>query len=150
VHIDPTTLTPSTPNVFATGDVTFGPRNLIEAVGDGRRAAASIHRLLDGTGVAVPAPRSLRSVPEVPRALADYDAVSRCQVPACRTTDGSGCEVELGIRRRKRREAARCLQCFDNVMLTRSCASSAAAVSACARKHCIRIVDASRLKRRVP
>ncbi|HEX6568064.1 MAG TPA: FAD-dependent oxidoreductase [Acidimicrobiales bacterium] len=148
IAVDPESLATSAPGVLAGGDVAFGPRNLIEAVGDGRRAAASIHRLLDGTGVAVPAPRSLRSVPEVPRALADYDAVSRVPVPSVSHDRRIGMpEVELGYSEEEaRREAARCLQCFDNVMLTPElCILCGGCVDVCP-EHCIRIVDTSRLE----
>ncbi len=39
IRIDPATLATSAPGVFAGGDVAFGPRNLIEAVANGKRAA---------------------------------------------------------------------------------------------------------------
>ncbi len=48
VKIDPATLRTSDPRVWAGGDVARGPRNLIDAIADGRLAAASIHRALDG------------------------------------------------------------------------------------------------------
>ncbi len=40
------TLATSAPGIFAGGDVAFGPRNLIEAVANGKRAARSIHEHL--------------------------------------------------------------------------------------------------------
>lgn len=43
IKIDPVTLATSAPGVYAGGDVAFGPRNLIEAVANGKRAARSIH-----------------------------------------------------------------------------------------------------------
>ena len=42
VRIDPATLSTTAPGVFAGGDVAFGPRNLIEAVANGKRAAQSM------------------------------------------------------------------------------------------------------------
>ena len=39
-QVDPQTLATSAPGVFAGGDVAFGPRNLIEAVANGKRARA--------------------------------------------------------------------------------------------------------------
>ena len=50
VKIFPPTLASTNPAVFAGGDVAFGPRNLIEAVSDGKRAAESIHDYLLGGG----------------------------------------------------------------------------------------------------
>jgi formate dehydrogenase (NADP+) beta subunit len=148
IAVDPESLATSAPGVFAGGDVAFGPRNLIEAVGDGRRAAASIHRLLAGTEVAIPAPRSLRSIPEVPRPVADYDAVPQVPVPSVPHDRRIGMpEVELGYSEDEaRREAARCLQCFDNVMLTPElCILCGGCVDICP-EDCIRIVDTSRLE----
>ena len=46
IRVDPATLATSAPGVFAGGDVAFGPRNLIEAVANGKRAARSIHEYL--------------------------------------------------------------------------------------------------------
>ena len=40
------TLATTAAGVFAGGDVAFGPRNLIEAVANGKRAARSIHEYL--------------------------------------------------------------------------------------------------------
>lgn len=148
IAVDSESLATSAPGLFAGGDVAFGPRNLIEAVGDGRRAAASIHRLLAGTGVEAPVPRSLRSIPEVPRGVPDYDAIPRVPVPSVRHDRRIGMpEVELGYAEDEaRREAARCLQCFDNVMLTPElCILCGGCVDICP-EHCIRIVDTSRLE----
>src|SRR5512143_2585792 len=46
IRVDPATLATSAPGIFAGGDVAFGPRNLIEAVANGKRAARSIHEHL--------------------------------------------------------------------------------------------------------
>ena len=46
IRVDPDTLATSAPGVFAGGDVAFGPRNLIEAVANGKRAAHAIHAYL--------------------------------------------------------------------------------------------------------
>ncbi|MGZ4155142.1 MAG: FAD-dependent oxidoreductase, partial [Actinomycetota bacterium] len=54
IAVDRDSLATSAENVFAGGDVAFGPRNLIDAIGDGRRAAASIHAALGGEDVAAP------------------------------------------------------------------------------------------------
>jgi len=45
---DPLTLETSVPGVFAGGDASYGPRSMVEAVADGRRAAVSIDRYLRG------------------------------------------------------------------------------------------------------
>ena len=43
IKADPVTLRTSHPRIWAGGDVAHGPRNLIDAIADGQRAAASIH-----------------------------------------------------------------------------------------------------------
>ncbi len=48
IKTDPGTLRTSHPRIWAGGDVAHGPRNLIDAIADGQRAAASIHSGLDG------------------------------------------------------------------------------------------------------
>jgi NADPH-dependent glutamate synthase beta subunit-like oxidoreductase len=148
IAVDQGSLATNVPGVFAGGDVAFGPRNLIEAVADGRRAAASIHRLLAGTALTAPALRSLRSIPVVPRRVADFDAVARVPVPSVPHDRRIGMpEVEVGYSDDEaRREAARCLQCFDNVMLTPElCILCGGCVDICP-EDCIRIVDVSRLE----
>ncbi len=45
---DPVTLETNIPGIFAGGDAVYGPRSMVEAVGDGRRAAVSIDRYLKG------------------------------------------------------------------------------------------------------
>src|SRR5262249_61031691 len=50
IRVDAQTLATSAPGVFAGGDVAFGPRNLIEAVANGKRAARSIHEYLAQAG----------------------------------------------------------------------------------------------------
>jgi NADPH-dependent glutamate synthase beta subunit-like oxidoreductase/Pyruvate/2-oxoacid:ferredoxin oxidoreductase delta subunit len=51
VSTDPLTLETKLPGVFAGGDITTGPASIIEAVGQGKRAAASIHLYLSGQDV---------------------------------------------------------------------------------------------------
>lgn len=46
--VDPLTLQTSVPGIFAGGDVVSGPRSMVDAVADGRRAAVSIDRYLRG------------------------------------------------------------------------------------------------------
>jgi NADPH-dependent glutamate synthase beta subunit-like oxidoreductase/Pyruvate/2-oxoacid:ferredoxin oxidoreductase delta subunit len=51
ITTDPLTLETRVPGVFAGGDVATGPASIIEAVGQGKRAAASIHLFLSGQDV---------------------------------------------------------------------------------------------------
>ncbi len=47
-EVDERTLETSMPSVFAGGDVVTGPASIVDAVGQGKRAAAHIHRFLSG------------------------------------------------------------------------------------------------------
>ena len=84
IAIDSETLATSAAGIYAGGDVAFGPRNLIDAIGDGRRAAASIHMQI--AGIEPPRPtlqsRTLLPIIEVKRPSVDYTAISRVDVPA--------------------------------------------------------------------
>jgi len=48
IKVDPDTMATSRPGVFAGGDAVWGPRALIYAIADGRRAAISIDRYIRG------------------------------------------------------------------------------------------------------
>ena len=48
VHVDPQTLATSEEGLFAAGDAVTGPKNFIESLAAGRKAALSIHRYLSG------------------------------------------------------------------------------------------------------
>src|SRR5208337_2847447 len=54
LQTDPVTLATSRPDVFAGGDVAFGPRIIITAVAEGKRAAKSIAKFLTGRVPAEP------------------------------------------------------------------------------------------------
>lgn len=121
VKVDPASLRTSDPRIWAGGDVARGPRNLIDAIADGRRAAASVHSAL--TGAATPPSTheirvELRS--GFRRLDSDYDAVPRQPIPATPTGRRVGfAEVETGYDEQQARlEGLRCLRCFDNVMLS--------------------------------
>lgn len=149
IAVDADTLSTTGARVFAGGDVAFGPRNLIDAVADGRRAAASIHQALTGATHATSVERRLvrRSAP-IERPVAEYEAVPRVNVPSVPMERRIGMpQVELGYSEGSARlEAVRCLQCFENVMLdTELCILCGGCVDICP-EHCLRIVNSSRLE----
>ncbi len=144
VAADPETLATSAPAVFAGGDVVFGPRNLIDAIGNGRRAAASIHRLLGDEEPGPPRYRRALPVVAVDRPVPDYTAVPRVEVPSMPSGRRIGApEIELGYTEEQARlEAARCLQCFLNISLEPDlCILCGGCVDICPL-HCLRIVPA--------
>jgi len=147
IAVDQASLATSAPGVYAGGDEAFGPRNLIDAIGDGRRAAASIHRQLSG-GVSA-APRFRRALPVVAieRPVLNYDAVPRVEIPSVVSERRIGVpEIELGYSEELARlEAARCLQCFFNISLDVDlCILCGGCVDICP-EGCIRIVPSDEL-----
>jgi formate dehydrogenase beta subunit len=123
VVVDRETLATTAAGVYAGGDLAFGPRNLIDAIADGRRAAASIHRLISREEAPRPRLEGRRLLPIIevnrgPRAD-EYTERERLPVPSEPTGRRIGSpEVELGFTEEQARlEAGRCLQCFLNIML---------------------------------
>jgi len=144
VAIDTETMATSAAGIYAGGDVSFGPRNLIDAIGDGRRAAASIHQRI--AGIEAPRPaltgRKLLPIIELKRPVPDYTGLSRVEIPAEPSERRIGSpEIELGYTEDEARiEASRCLQCFLNIMLEPSlCILCGGCVDVCPEK-CISIV----------
>jgi NADPH-dependent glutamate synthase beta subunit-like oxidoreductase/ferredoxin len=124
LRVDPGTLRTSHPSVWAGGDVAKGPRNLIDAIADGMRAAESIHAATSGS-TETPTARStavrveLTQRPGFRRLSTGYDAIARVPVPATPSQRRVGfAEVEVGYDAQDAwLESLRCLRCFDNVML---------------------------------
>ncbi len=114
IDVDPLTLQTSVPGVFAGGDVTSGPRSMVHAVGDGRRAAVSIDRLLQGLDLAEG--RLLESPAPVEVDLEDVHIVprSRRRIPVLPVEErvGNFEEVQTGYTTfMALRESKRCLNC---------------------------------------
>ncbi|MEO8266972.1 MAG: FAD-dependent oxidoreductase [Ilumatobacteraceae bacterium] len=109
------------PKVWAGGDVAFGPRNLIDAIADGRRAAASIDAML--TGASAPSTPDVAIELEVEpffrRLATGYDGIARVTIPSVARDRRVGfSEVETGYDEGHAvLEGLRCLRCFDNIML---------------------------------
>lgn len=145
VRVDPSTMRTSHPRVWAGGDAAFGPRNLIDAISDGRRAAASIHGAPDpihATKVEI----SLRPLPGYRRLATGYDAIERVEIPSVPLPRRVGFgEVEVGYDDEEARlESLRCLRCFDNIMLRPElCILCGLCVDVCPT-DCITIVRADR------
>ena len=114
IKIDPATLATSAPGVCAGGDVAFGPRNLIEAVANGKRAAQSIHEYLAGDGARLETIVAIEKLPTTHyEMLAGYERLDREAPPTLATNRRTGiAEVETGYDAdAARRQAARCLVC---------------------------------------
>jgi formate dehydrogenase (NADP+) beta subunit len=113
---DPNTLMTSAPGVFAGGDCVFGPRLIIDSVGDGRRIAAGIDEYL--TGRKRPEPEIEVEILDHHRMFADFIKLNREPVPMLPLDRRTGVtEVEIGFDEESAvREARRCLRCWINTV----------------------------------
>jgi formate dehydrogenase (NADP+) beta subunit len=115
IKVAPETLATSAPGVFAGGDAAFGPRNLIDAVADGKRAAQGMHAFLAAGGDEPP--RFVFRFEKIPtrrfERTADYDLVPRAAPPTSDLGRRTGIsEVETGYdEAAAKRQAERCLTC---------------------------------------
>jgi NADPH-dependent glutamate synthase beta subunit-like oxidoreductase/ferredoxin len=116
---DPRTLQTSHPRIWAGGDVAHGPRNLIDAIADGQRAATSIHRGRGGVAPIEDVRVELGRRAGYRRLSTGYDAITRRPIPTTPADRRVGfAEVEAGYDSQDAwLESLRCLRCFDNVML---------------------------------
>lgn len=118
--INPVTLATGAPGVFAAGDVTYGPKSIINAAAHGRQAARSIHAYLRRMS-----PQQVAELPEdefqtastLPpdgRITLDLRPTQRETMPL-RTGDAArsrSIEFAAGLSEAQaRREASRCLRC---------------------------------------
>jgi NADPH-dependent glutamate synthase beta subunit-like oxidoreductase len=149
LQTDPGTMATSRPDVFAGGDAAFGPRIIITAVAEGKRAARSISKYLTGR---VPAePQQARvTVYETSRyrMTPDYEKLVREAPPTLPLDRRIGiAEVEKNYPEpTARQQADRCLKCHvgpvfngDECILCGGCADVCP-------EYCLRLVDVAQLR----
>ena len=148
IGVDRKTLATSAPGVFAGGDVAFGPRNLIEAEADGKRAAASIHAYLSGEHVEE---RWRLHFDEIPTRsysrVAGYDLLRRATPPTIDLGRRAGMtEVESDYDpEAARREGRRCLACHvQTIYDSRACVACNRCVDVCP-ESCLKLVPVAEL-----
>lgn len=118
IKIDPATLMSTAPGIFAAGDVAFGPRLIISAVADGKKAAEEIDRYLQGAAWK-PKPKYVQiTVLDHHEMAKEFDEYSRLTVPVIPIDRRTGiAEVEAGYTEQQARlEASRCLKCWINTI----------------------------------
>jgi ferredoxin len=118
LKIDPATLMTTAPGIFAAGDIAFGPRLIINAVADGKKAAEEIDKFIRGAEWK-PKPQYVQiTVLDHHKMAEQYDEYSRLAVPVIPLERRTGiAEVETGFTEQQARaEASRCLQCWINTI----------------------------------
>jgi formate dehydrogenase beta subunit len=143
IRVDPTTLATSAPGVFAGGDVAFGPRNLIEAVANGKRAARSIHEWLEKDQARTLKTLAIEKIPTRDyRMIAGFEVLDRETPPTLDLGRRTGiAEVETGYGGREAwRQAARCLVCHvQTIYDPEKCVLCSRCVDVCP-EYCLAIV----------
>jgi formate dehydrogenase (NADP+) beta subunit len=149
LQADPQTMATSRPDVFAGGDAAFGPRIIITAIAEGKKAAASIARFL--TGRTPVEPRQARVTiyaTDRYRMKPDYEKLGRRPPPTLPLDRRIGiAEVERAFpEAAARRQADRCLKCHvgpvfngDECILCGGCADVCP-------ESCLRLVDVAHLR----
>jgi formate dehydrogenase (NADP+) beta subunit len=143
IRVDPATLATSAPGVFAGGDAAFGPRNLIEAVANGKRAARSIHELLAEDRPRLEVTLDVEKIPTRDyRMLAGFEILDREAPPTLDLGRRTGiAEVETGYDAAAAvRQAARCLVCHvQTIYDPEKCVLCSRCVDVCP-EYCLAIV----------
>jgi ferredoxin len=143
IRVDPETLATSAAGVFAGGDAAFGPRNLIEAVANGKRAARSIHQLLGQERARVEVTLDVEKIPTRDyRMLAGFEILDRETPPTLDLGRRTGiAEVETGYGAGAAlRQAARCLVCHvQTIYDAEKCVLCSRCVDVCP-EYCLAIV----------
>jgi NADPH-dependent glutamate synthase beta subunit-like oxidoreductase/NAD-dependent dihydropyrimidine dehydrogenase PreA subunit len=114
ISADRRTLATSRAGVFAGGDVVSGPKTIIDAVGAGRKAAASIHEYLAGArdGEAEIFATVRYPTPPEPRLTLDLAVAPRAHAPLPVYEPGSFSAAQQGFDEpTARAEASRCFRC---------------------------------------
>jgi heterodisulfide reductase subunit A-like polyferredoxin len=118
VKTDPETLQTSLPYIFAGGDAVLGPSSIVQSMGQGRRAAFHIDRMLQGQPLDMPFGDPLESSDkkDIIERTKDWEAVAPATVPECppreriqsfKTYEDALSEESVRL------EANRCLNCAD-------------------------------------
>ncbi|MCP4567445.1 MAG: FAD-dependent oxidoreductase [FCB group bacterium] len=149
IKADSDTLATTAPGVFAGGDAVFGPRILIEAVENGKRAARSIHEYLSSSSSSVKTDVTIEKIPiDQYRTPPQYEKHKRCRPPAIDTERRTGIsEVEEVYREEGAvRQAERCLLCHvETVYDAELCVLCNRCVDICP-EECLSLVPADSIE----
>ena len=143
IRVDAQTLATSATGVYAGGDVAFGPRNLIEAVANGKLAARSIHEYLAKEHGAIDVLLNVEKIPTRDyRMWAGYEVLDREAPPTLDIGRRTGiAEVETGYDQATAiSQGARCLVCHvQTIYDPEKCVLCSRCVDVCP-EYCLAIV----------
>ena len=112
MNVDPLTLQSDDPDIFAGGDAIRGPQSVIEAIADGRQAAISIDRYIQGQDLRVDRDIELKAITNPQKEK--YDPSARVQMPLLKPRGRvrNFKEVQKGFTEKMAtQEAKRCISC---------------------------------------
>lgn len=148
IKVDPKTLSTSAAGIYAGGDVAFGPRNLIEAVANGKRAALSIDDHLRRLSGQLVFHLSIDKIPT--RSYQRFEGYEKCgrqSPPTVELNRRTGIsEVETGYSEEEaRRQAERCLYChIQTIYDPDKCVLCNRCVDVCP-EYCLKLVPLDQL-----
>ena len=147
VIVDPESFTTSKEGVFAGGDFITGPRNAIEVIGDGRKAARAIDKYLSG-GKERRFEYTLMEKDPV-RKVSGYEAIPRQEQDSVEMGERWEIEkeVELGFSKENAaKEADRCLLCHYNIFIDADkCVLCGGCIDVCPH-NCIMMVSRDKIE----
>ncbi len=148
IKVDRNTLATTAPGVYAGGDAAFGPRNIIDAIANGKRAALSIDNHLRGVEEEAEFRLSVTKIPTRSYAMPeDYDDFDREAPPTINLNRRTGIsEVESSYSEPEaKRQAKRCLQCHvQTIYDPEKCVLCNRCVDVCP-EYCLRLVPIDQL-----
>jgi formate dehydrogenase beta subunit len=143
IKVNPDTLSTSAPGIFAGGDAAFGPRNIIDAVANGKKAALSIDEYLRGKKAETYFNLSIEKIPTRHYSRPeDYEQRGRQAPPTIDINRRTGIsEVETGYTEEMaKRQAERCLSCHvQTIYDAEKCVMCNRCVDVCP-EYCLKLV----------
>lgn len=130
--IDPESFMTTRKGVFAGGDCITGPRNIIEVVSDGRKAARSIHTFL--TGEERKGYKFYYKDQTPSERMPNYESAPRQSQDTLPVKErwNLNAEAERGLSgENTRKEAGRCLLCHYNIFIDEKCVLCGGCIDIC-------------------
>ena len=148
IQVDAETLATTAPGIYAGGDVAFGPRNLIDAVANGKRAAISIDNYIRNIKYAPAVKFFFEKLPKETYTMPEgYERVPRFPPPTKdlgRRTGISEVE-EVYDEADARRQADRCLRChIQTIFNAELCIMCNRCVDVCP-ENCLKLIPLTEL-----